>query len=146
MSDIRYKTALASIKLIQEASLVALEEGDFDFLIQEKVWVSTDRARARRVIEAATYGALDYVGFPRVDAPAEFIAAVIAYYVHPVNMQSACLIMEGCEWSENTVNGQSRPVNKNELFSHVLRCHAGIDRTDQVEKDLKSKIALGVLG
>src|SRR5438045_7994146 len=32
---------------------------------------------------------------PRFPAPVEFIAAVIAYYVHPVNIQTACLIMEG---------------------------------------------------
>src|SRR5215475_6641320 len=38
-------------------------------------------------------------------APVEFIAAVIAYYVHPVNIQTACLIMEGAEFTENIING-----------------------------------------
>src|SRR5437660_7670106 len=42
-----------------------------------------------------SYGTLDFVGYPRFPAPVEFIAAVIAYYVHPVNIQTACLIMEG---------------------------------------------------
>src|SRR4051794_41720182 len=32
-----------------------------------------------------SYGTLDFVGYPRFPAPVEFIAAVIAYYVHPVN-------------------------------------------------------------
>src|SRR5207245_8958813 len=31
---------------------------------------------------------LDFVGYPRFPAPVEFIAAVIAYYVHPVNIIS----------------------------------------------------------
>src|SRR6266542_1659928 len=31
--------------------------------------------------------------YPRFPAPVEFIAAVIAYYVHPVNIQTACLII-----------------------------------------------------
>src|SRR5438132_9271420 len=44
---------------------------------------------------ACVYGTLDFVGYPRFPAPVEFIAAVIAYYVHPVNIQTACLIMEG---------------------------------------------------
>src|SRR5260370_14788392 len=35
--------------------------------------------------EACVYGTLDFVGYPRFPAPVEFIAAVIAYYVHPVN-------------------------------------------------------------
>src|SRR5207244_11138695 len=39
-------------------------------------------------VEACVYGTLDFVGYPRFPAPVEFIAAVIAYYVHPVNIQT----------------------------------------------------------
>src|SRR5690606_41390379 len=67
------------------------------------VWIATDRSRARRCVEACVYGTLDFVGYPRFPAPVEFIAAVIAYYVHPVNIQTACLIMEGAEFTENII-------------------------------------------
>src|SRR5438132_7449710 len=67
-------------------------------------------SRARRCVEACVYGTLDFVGYPRFPAPVEFIAAVIAYYVHPVNIQTACLIMEGAEFTENIINGVERPV------------------------------------
>src|SRR2546427_10935955 len=70
-------------------------------LTSNKVWIATDRSRARRCVEACVYGTLDFVGYPRFPAPVEFIAAVIAYYVHPVNIQTACLIMEGAEFTEN---------------------------------------------
>src|SRR5207302_3103250 len=76
-------------------SVLDLTEDDFDFLTSNKVWIATDRSRARRCVEACVYGTLDFVGYPRFPAPVEFIAAVIAYYVHPVNIQTACLIMEG---------------------------------------------------
>src|SRR5205085_1734607 len=66
--------------------------------------MDTDRSRARRCVEACVYGTLDFVGYPRFPAPVEFIAAVIAYYVHPVNIQTACLIMEGAEFTENIIN------------------------------------------
>src|SRR5436309_8935115 len=69
------------------------------FLTSNKVWIATDRSRARRCVEACVYGTLDFVGYPRFPAPVEFIAAVIAYYVHPVNIQTACLIMEGAEFT-----------------------------------------------
>src|SRR5262245_66403016 len=70
------------------------------------VWFAlSDRSRARRCVEACVYGTLDVVGYPRFPAPVEFIAAVIAYYVHPVNIQTACLIMEGAEFTENIING-----------------------------------------
>src|SRR5438128_12008827 len=58
------------------------------------------------------YGTLDFVGYPRFPAPVEFIAAVIAYYVHPVNIQTACLIMEGAEFTENIINGVSNKLNR----------------------------------
>src|SRR5205823_13759215 len=79
-------------------SVLDLTEDDFDFLTSNKVWIATDRSRARRCVEACVYGTLDFVGYPRFPAPVEFIAAVIAYYVHPVNIQTACLIMEGAEF------------------------------------------------
>src|SRR5260370_31108397 len=43
------------------------------------------------LFRSCVYGTLDFVGYPRFPAPVEFIAAVIAYYVHPVNIQTACL-------------------------------------------------------
>src|SRR4051794_41482950 len=78
----------------------------------------------RRCVEACVYGTLDFVGYPRFPAPVEFIAAVIAYYVHPVNIQTACLIMEGAEFTENIINGVERPVKAAELFAFTLRVRA----------------------
>src|SRR5690242_20625230 len=85
--SVRFQTALASIKLIQASAVLDLTEDDFDFLTSNKVWIATDRSRARRCVEACVYGTLDFVGYARFPAPVEFIAAVIAYYVHPVNIQ-----------------------------------------------------------
>src|SRR5260370_834472 len=93
--------------------------------VSNKVWIATDRSRARRCVEACVYGTLDFVGYPRFPAPVEFIAAVIAYYVHPVNIQTACLIMEGAEFTENIINGVERPVKAAELFAFTLRVRAG---------------------
>src|SRR5436309_3409865 len=123
--SVRFQTALASIKLIQASAVLDLTEDDFDFLTSNKVWIATDRSRARRCVEACVYGTLDFVGYPRFPAPVEFIAAVIAYYVHPVNIQTACLIMEGAEFTENIINGVERPVKAAELFAFTVRVRAG---------------------
>src|SRR5688572_4495171 len=114
--SVRFQTALASIKLIQASAVLDLTEDDFDFLTSNKVWIATDRSRARRCVEACVYGTLDFVGYPRFPAPVEFIAAVIAYYVHPVNIQTACLIMEGAEFTENIINGVDRPLKAPECL------------------------------
>src|SRR5687768_17833242 len=93
-------TDIYTLSLHDALPILDLTEDDFDFLTSNKVWIATDRSRARRCVEACVYGTLDFVGYPRFPAPVEFIAAVIAYYVHPVNIQTACLIMEGAEFTE----------------------------------------------
>src|SRR5260370_513627 len=92
--SVRFQTALASIKLIQASAVLDLTEDDFDFLTSNKVWIATDRSRARRCVEACVYGTLEFVGWPRFPAPVEFIAAVIAYYVHPVYNQFSSVVID----------------------------------------------------
>src|SRR6478609_1569377 len=111
------------------------------------VWIYTDRSRARRCVEACVYGTLDFVGYPRFPAPVEFIGAVIAYYVHPDNIQTACLIMEGAEFTENIINGVERPVKAAELFAFTLRVRAGnTDVLTDAEENVRQKLrAEGVM-
>src|SRR4051794_41390688 len=59
--SVRFQTALAFIKLIQASAVLDLTEDDFDFLTSNKVWIATDRSRARRCVEACVYGTLDFV-------------------------------------------------------------------------------------
>src|SRR5256885_15225574 len=93
--SVRFQAALASIKLIQASAVLDLTEDDFAFRTSNKVWIATGRSRARRCVEACVYGTLDFVGSPRFPAPVELIAAVIAYYVHPVNIQTFFFLKEG---------------------------------------------------
>src|SRR4051794_39886265 len=97
--SVRFQTALASIKLIQASAVLDLTEDDFDFLTSKKVWTATDRSRSRRCVESCVYGTLDFVRYPGFPAPVVFIAAVIAYCVRSVNIQTACLIMKGTEFT-----------------------------------------------
>src|SRR6266705_1270884 len=77
----------------------------------------------------------------------EFIAAVIAYYVQPVNIQTACLIKEGAEFTENIINGVERPVKAAELFAFTLRVRAGnTDVLTDAEENVRQKLrAEGVM-
>src|SRR5207237_4588434 len=64
----------------------------------------------------------------------------IAYYVHPVNIQTACLIMEGAEFTENIINGVERPVKAAELFAFTLRVRAGnTDVLTDAEENVRQK-------
>src|SRR2546430_2020308 len=92
--SVRFQTALASIKLIQASAVLDLTEDDFDFLTSNKVWIATDRSRARRCVEACVYGTLDFVGYPRFPAPVEFFFFKIAYYLQPLHFHPPCLLTE----------------------------------------------------
>src|SRR2546423_960703 len=86
--SVRFQTALASIKLIQASAVLDLTEDDFDFLTSNKVWIAIVRFCVRCCVEVFFYGTLDFLGYPRFPALVEFIAAVISYYFHPVNIQT----------------------------------------------------------
>src|SRR5690606_20742993 len=104
-------------------------------------------SRVHRCVEACVYGTLDFVGYPRFPAPVEFIAAVIAYYVHPVNIQTVCLILEGAEFTENISNRVERPVKAAELFAFNLRVSTGnTDGLTDAEENVRRKLrAEGVI-
>src|SRR5438132_11638898 len=108
--SVRFQTALASIKLIQASAVLDLTEDDFDFLTSNKVWIATDRSRARRCVEACVYGTPDVVGYARSPAPVELIAGVIADYDAPVNIHTACLTMEVSVFPQNIINRGERPA------------------------------------
>src|SRR5690625_3789299 len=114
--SVRFQTALPPLNLIHASAVLDVTDDEFDVLTTNKVWIATDRPRPRRCVEARVYGTLDFVGYPRFPAPAEFIAAVIAYYVHPVNTQTACLIMDGAEFTANSIHGVAHPVKAADLF------------------------------
>src|SRR4051812_27556435 len=139
--SVRFQTALASIKLIQASAVLDLTEDDFDFLTSSKGWIARKRSRAGSCVEACGYGTLDFVACPRFPAPVEFIAAVIAYYVHPGNIQTACLIMEGGEFTENIINGVERPVKAAALFAFTLRVRARhADVLTDAEENVRQKV------
>src|SRR5262252_11250655 len=144
---VRFQTALASIKVIPASAVLDLTDDDFDVLTSNKVWIATDRSRVRHCVEACVYGTLDFVGYPHFPDPVEYIAAVIAYYVPPVNIQTACLIMEGAEFTENIINGVERPVKAAELFAFALRVRAGnTDVRTDAEENVRQKVrAEGVM-
>ena len=119
-TKLNFQTALASINAVGESQMLDLTPEDYDFLTGDRPWLSTDRGRARRCVEACCYGALDYLGFPRFPLPVEFIAAAIAFYVHAVNLQTAALIMEGAEYTDEIIQGDATPLQAKEIFAHTL--------------------------
>src|SRR5256885_530705 len=92
--SVRFQTALASIKLIQASAVLDLTEDDFDFLTSNKVWIATDRSRARRCVEACVYGTLDFVGYPRFLPLVSLMLASLLNMVIPSTFQRPVSFLE----------------------------------------------------
>src|SRR5256885_8753948 len=72
---------------------------------------------------------------------------VIAYYVHPVNIQPASIIVDSAEFTVNITHGVERPVIAAELFAFTLRVRAGnTDVLTDAEENVRQKLrAEGVM-
>src|SRR5699024_12840175 len=110
-------------------------------------YILPNLTRDRLCGDASVYCTLDFLGFHLIPAPVDFIHDDIAYYVHPVNIQTSFLIMEGAEFTENILNGVERPVKAAELFAFTLRVRAGnTDVLTDAEENVRQKLrAEGVM-
>lgn len=135
MADMRYAAAQAALRVLADEAAVDLGKDDIEFLKGPRLWLRADRGRVRRCIEAYAYGGLDVIGLPRFPLPAEFVACTIATQVHPSNWMTACVVMEGAEWTENVILNREDPLSAEVLFSHVLRIGGGeLEDVHDVEK------------
>src|SRR5262249_6632570 len=80
-------------------------------------------------------------------APGRHIPRGTPHPTAAVNIQTACLIMEGAEFTENIINGVERPVKAAELFAFTLRVRAGnTDVLTDAEENVRQKLrAEGVM-
>src|SRR5260221_405578 len=124
--SVRFQTDLTSIKLIQASAVLDLTEDDFDFLTSNKVWIATDRSRARRCVDACVYGTLDFVGDRSFPASVEFIAAVFFFSSRRRHTRSLC------DWSSDVCSSDLEAImaikakfNATVLFvTHDMAVHA----------------------
>ena len=80
--------------MTEAAVTLGITQADFDLVVGDKPWTGRDRGRVRGVLDALTHGVVDVLALPRIRVPAEFRAAVLISFVHPVNMMLAAC------WSE----------------------------------------------
>ena len=98
---LKFQALLGALIILAEGgaaqTLAALgtSKDDWKVVAGDRPWVSTDVALVREVLDAITVGSMAMIGMPRVEVSAEYVAAVIAVIVHPVNINHACFLYEG---------------------------------------------------
>lgn len=111
----KYPVARNAMQVIRNGGCDAVaslgvQKEDFRLVTGLSVWLATDRVRVLNVLQSLLFGSLDLIGLPRITAPAEYIAAVIAVFVAPVNYMPACRFFE-----------QSRPADDLALGAEAQR-------------------------
>lgn len=92
VSSVRY---LASDAFVRVCSSLGVSQEDMDIFRGPLVWTADVRVRMRRVLDAVLYGVCDLSMLPRVDIPAEMVAAVVACLVQPANWLVVAAQQEG---------------------------------------------------
>lgn len=65
----------------------------YEEVTSEIPWIAAQRTRMRAALDALCHATTDLAGLPRIEIPAEYVAAVIAVFVSPVNTPLACSFM-----------------------------------------------------
>ena len=93
----------------QDMAIGHILEADFDKLCSDIPFINADRARIENTINDLLYGALDLQGLPRITVSAEHLAAIISFFVSPVNFMTAsvwCERKEKLAGHEDIVEGK----------------------------------------
>lgn len=125
----QYKVARGAMALIanqaKHGSLdtLGVSAEDFKKLSGDSPWMSTDRNRMNLVLSSLLSSTMDIIGVPRFQMPAEYIAAGIALFIAPINVQIACRFMERVPSAETLGRGleNSDIVTASQLFALVCQ-------------------------
>lgn len=106
---------------------------ELELVKQDISWTGNNRVSVTRTIDSLMYGTMDCLGLPRFEVPAEYIAAAIVQFCHPINYMVACRWMEGGSRTQDLANAggpnaetpgeRVERIGSAQLFSLVLQLH-----------------------
>ncbi len=124
-------STLRSICLsIKDSSAIHLQDvtvDEFALLKKKCIWIASERAHARQIIEKLVYGTLDIMGLSRFEVPVQYVACIISMFVDNSNYMTASYIFAGSQLHDISAMAESsQPVDSLEsicvpqLFSLIL--------------------------
>jgi len=110
---------------------IGLSEDDFNKVTGKLPWLGTDRNRMTQALNTLLTTTLDVLGIPRHTLCAEYVAAGIALFVHPVNAHVACRFMENAPSAMALGRGadEAEICSSKQLFALVVQLVADPERS-----------------
>ncbi len=133
---LNYKTMLAAMVGIANMykqgvpiGQLGITKDDMQVLQQLTLWSSQDRHQVQNVMQHLRDGFAVHQGFQPFAVPAEFQAALIAYFVAEVNYRAACawlasVAVPAADLATGLPGGMCEPITDVQLFALVYECTA----------------------
>ena len=130
-TPIKFEIARGALHLLGEMSFTeiwktqGITQEEYDVCRGAAPWLAEQRQSMRRVLDAFAVGTMDLTGTPRFELPAEYLAAVVATYVHPNNMMAACRVFETTRSAQELAGAtvDAGMVDPAQLFALVCAIH-----------------------
>lgn len=107
---------------------------DFKKVSGPNVWSATDRSKMAFIMNSLLSSTINIIGCAPFQLPAEFIAAGIALWVHPINIHAACRFMERVATAESLGRGIENGdlVKAQQLFALIIQLKSDPDTSHAV--------------
>lgn len=141
----RAMSMIAQQGTLGHLDVIGLSSEDFDRVTGNRPWQGSERNQITVALNTLLSGVLDAAGRPRFSLPAEWVAAAIAVFVSPINIQLACDYVE----RPGTASDLGRGVEEfdrctaRQLFALIVQFHGSKEHTEarrQFEKQTKLKL------
>ena len=122
---------------------MGVSKEDWDRLTQKRMWTLQDRVTIQRVLMALRDGLAAAQGFTPFRTPAEYLAALINGFVHPINWRAACSWtaafpqQPAVDEAAGVVLGSSEEVTDSQLFALCTMAHTN---DEQFVAQFESKV------
>jgi len=85
---------------------------EWELINGSRPWIGVDRSHVTRILDSLLFGMIDTIGLPRFELPAEYVATLVALFVHPVNYFSACSWLGSFQRGDDLANytGKLEPI------------------------------------
>lgn len=119
-------TVLGAMRLVELGAVNAdfrgmgVAKADYDRFVSDQPWTADDRILVTRVFDCLCYGVMDIVAIPRIELPAEYVAAIIRTFVSPNNYFTACQWGSSLKAADDMDQGRE-PIQPHQLFALLVR-------------------------
>lgn len=155
--NLSYETAYANLKMIDQYiaadfDALGITQQDFELFSGSQPWKRDVITRVMRTANALLFGTLEVMGMPKIVVPSEYVAAIVATFVHPANRMIACIWLAqerqtGVGALELSARAQTTsqldPTSAEQLFA-LVQLLSDSDESNEARKRFRAKVGLAV--